>query len=224
MKEILAGSLAIQLRSLLVLPRLVQQGVNSYGSYTLREAGLLLGIPVKYMVMVTAFPFTVLVVFLAMANAQHNSTPNVPEGIKAPAGEELVLQVHAVGSQIYVCQAAADQKLSWVLKAPEAELTDPSGKAIGTHFAGPSWKHQDGSEVKGKLVSRVDAPEPEAIPWLLLAAAGHSGNGVLSQVTSIQRIQTHGGQAPKTGCDQAHSGAEVKIPYSADYYFYAPAR
>ena len=176
------------------------------------------------MVMVTAFPIAILAGLLAMANAQHKSTPDVPEGIKAPAGEELLLQVHAAGSQIYVCQAGADQKLSGVLKAPEAELTDASGKVIGTHYAGPSWKHQDGSEVKGKLVSRVDAPEPDAIPWLLLTAAEHSGIGVLSQVTTIQRIQTHGGQAPKSGCDQAHSGTEVKIPYSADYYFYAPVR
>src|SRR6266481_5297658 len=152
--------------------------------------------------MVRAFPIAVLAGFLAMVNAQHNSKPNVPDGIKA----------------------RAEQKLSWVLKAPEAELTDASGKVIGTHYAGPSWKHRDGSEVKGKLVSRVDAPETDAIPWLLLTAAGHSGNGVLSQVTTIQRIQTKGGQAPKTGCDQEHTGAEVKIPYSADYYFYAPAR
>ena len=199
-------------------------GDASDGSYALREAELLLGIPVKYTDMVTAFPLTVLVLFLAMANSQHNSAPDVPEGIKAPAGEELVLQVHAAGSQIYVCQAGAEQKLSWVLKAPEAELTDASGKVIGTHYAGPSWKHQDGSEVKGKLAAKVDAPEPDAIPWLLLAASGHSGSGVLSRVTTIQRIHTHGGQAPKTGCDQAHTGAEVKIPYSADYYFYAPAR
>lgn len=176
------------------------------------------------MVMVTAFPLAVLAVFLTMANAQHHSAPDVPEGIKAPAGEELVLQVHASGSQIYVCQAGAEQKLSWVLKAPEAELTDASGKVIGTHYAGPSWKLQDGSEVKGKLVAKVDAPEPDAIPWLLVAASGHSGSGALSQVTTIQRIQTKGGQSPKTGCDQTHTGAEVKIPYSADYYFYAPAR
>jgi Protein of unknown function (DUF3455) len=181
-------------------------------------------VPVKCMMLCTAFSVAVLADFLAMANAQHISTPDVPEGIKAPAGEELVLQVHASGAQIYVCQSGADQKLSWVLKAPEAELTDASGKVIGTHYAGPSWKHQDGSEVRGKLVSRVDAPEPDAIPWLLLTAAQHSGSGVLSQVTTIQRIQTKGGQAPKTGCDQAHSGAEVKIPYSADYYFYAPVR
>jgi len=177
----------------------------------------------KIVVMIKAISIAIVAGFFSMANAQHN-IPDVPEGIKAPAGEELVLQVHAVGSQIYVCQAAADQKLSWVLKAPEAELTDPSGKAIGTHFAGPSWKHQDGSEVKGKLTAKVDAPEPDAIPWLLLAASGHSGSGVLSRVTTIQRIHTHGGLAPKTGCDQEHTGAEVKIPYSADYYFYAPVR
>ncbi|HWX55438.1 MAG TPA: DUF3455 domain-containing protein [Verrucomicrobiae bacterium] len=161
---------------------------------------------------------------LTLANGQKTSSPEIPDSIKAPAGEELVLQVQATGSQIYVCQAGADQKLSWVLKAPEAQLSDAKDTVVGTHYAGPTWKHQDGSEVKGKLVARIDAPEPDSIPWLLLTATEHSGTGILSRVTTIQRIHTQGGQPPKTGCDKAHSGGESKVPYSADYYFYAPPR
>jgi Protein of unknown function (DUF3455) len=133
---------------------------------------------------------------------------------------------HASGSQIYVCQAGADQKLSWTLKAPEAELSDDSGKNIGRHFAGPTgptWRLTGGSEVTGRKDTSADAPDAGAIPWLRLNAIGHSGNGALANVTIIQRIHTKGGQPPATGCDDAHRDAQNKSPYSADYYFYAPS-
>ena len=149
--------------------------------------------------------------------------PEVPESLKAPAGEEVVLGAHAKGVQIYVCQAGADQKLAWVLKGPEAELSNAAGKTIAHHSAGPTWKHVDGSEVMGKVVAKQDAPKPDAIPWLLLTAAGHKGEGVLTQVTSIQRIHTEGGLPPGANtCDASASGKEVRSVYAADYYFYAP--
>lgn len=149
--------------------------------------------------------------------------PEVPDSLKAPAGEEIVLRVHASGFQIYVCQVSADQRFSWTLKGPEAELSDVSGKPVGSHYAGPKWKHSDGSVVVGKVTSRADAPEAGSIPWLLLSASGHTGTGILSCVTSIQRIHTRGGQPPSS-CDEAHRDAEIKVPYSADYYFYEPRR
>jgi Protein of unknown function (DUF3455) len=151
--------------------------------------------------------------------------PEVPESLKAPAGEQVILAAHATGVQIYVCQAGAEQKFAWMLKAPEAELTDSTGKQIVHHSAGPTWKHVDGSEVKGKVLAKQDAPKPDAIPWLLLAAASHTGGGVLSRVTSIQRIQTEGGLAPAANtCDPSASGKESRSAYAADYYFYAPER
>lgn len=156
-------------------------------------------------------------------SAQGVSGSDVPEKIKAPAGEEIILKAHASGSQIYVCQAGADGKYSWVLKAPEAELRDEKGAVIGHHFAGPSWKHNDGSEIKGKAVARVDAPDADSIPWLLVTVTDRSGSGVLSRVTSIQRVHTKGGQ-PAGDCAAQKQNAEVKSSYSADYYFYAPAK
>ena len=42
----------------------------------------------------------------------------------------------------------------------------------------------------------------------------------MTKVTSIQRLSTTGGKAPASGCDAAHIGAEVEIPYTADYFFY----
>src|ERR1700687_2298811 len=126
-----------------------------------------------------------------------SARPEVPESLKAPAGEEVILAGHAPGVQIYVCQAETEQKSAWVLKAPEAELTDETGKKIVHHFAGPSWKHVDGSEVTGKVIAKQDAPKPGAIPWLLLSAASHTGEGILARVTTIQRILTEGGLPPK---------------------------
>jgi hypothetical protein len=159
-----------------------------------------------------------------LANGLGSSGPDVPDKIKVPSGEKIVLQAHASGSQIYVCQQGADHKFGWVLKAPEAELHDQQGAIIGRHFAGPTWKHKDGSEVTGKAAAKVDSPDPDSIPWLLVTVTGHSGNGVLSGVTSIQRIHTKGGQAPSAGCDASKESAEVKSSYTADYYFYAPVK
>jgi len=163
----------------------------------------------------------VLLGLASQAGGQVIPRPDVPEKIKAPAGEDVVLVAHASGSQIYVCQAGADGKLAWTLKAPEAELHNDQGAVIGRHFAGPTWRLNDGSEVTGKAAARVDSPDAGSIPWLLLTVTGHSGEGALSRVTDIQRIHTKGGVAPTGACTQ---GAETKSSYTADYYFYAPPR
>jgi hypothetical protein len=150
--------------------------------------------------------------------------PDVPEAIQAPTGEAVVLYTHATGSQIYTCQAAADGKFNWTLKAPDAELHDRKDKVIGQHSAGPSWKLKDGSEVTGKAAAHIDALDSASIPWLLVKVVSHTGSGLLANVTSIQRVHTHGGQPPADGCDATHRDAETKSSYTADYYFYAPAK
>lgn len=167
----------------------------------------------------------VLIGVVTPASGQGITRPNVPEQLKAPAGEEVVLQVHGSGSQIYTCQPGTDSKFGWTLKAPDAELRDQQGAIIGRHYAGPTWKHTDGSEVTGKAVARVDSPDSDSIPWLLVTATGHSGDGVLSRVTSIQRIHTHAGLPPLAAdCNASKQNVEVKSGYTADYYFYAPPR
>ena len=159
---------------------------------------------------------------ITVSHAQAISAPEVPSAIQAPAGQKVIWRAHAAGVQIYLCQAGSDGKPQWVLKAPQAELRNDNGTVIGQHYAGPTWKHQDGSEVTGKVSARVDAPDSTSIPWLLLIASGHSGAGVLSRVTTIQRIHTQGGQMPSASCDTSRLDSEAQSPYTADYYFYAP--
>ena len=153
----------------------------------------------------------------------NNQEIKIPDQLKPPANEELVFRAHATGHQIYVCQAGSDGKRAWTLKMPQAELFDEKGAVIGSHYAGPTWKLNDGSEIAGKLAARVDAPAQGAIPWLLLTAASNSGKGALARVTSIQRIHTSGGVSPAE-CGESQAGTETKISYSADYYFYAPKK
>lgn len=158
------------------------------------------------------------------ASPQKEVAPDVPDAIAAPANLAVVLFAHASGSQIYTCQAGADGKYSWTLKAPEAELKDRNDKVIGEHSAGPAWKLKDGSAVTGKAAAHVDSLDSDSIPWLLLNVVSHAGKGQLADVTTIQRVHTHGGKPPADGCDDAHKDAETKSSYSADYYFYAPAK
>lgn len=144
----------------------------------------------------------------------------VPPPIQAPANEQLLLQVHAKGDQVYTCKSDAAQ-FTWTLKAPDAQLFDKDGKPFGKHFAGPSWEANDGSRVTGKKVADVPSPDADSIPWLLVNIVSHDGKGVLSSATTIQRLNTKGGKAPASGCDASHVGQEVRAPYSADYLFYA---
>ncbi len=145
----------------------------------------------------------------------------MPKELQPPANEQLLLQVHAKGDQIYTCKADGAEFI-WVLKAPEAQLIDKSGKPFGKHFAGPSWEANDGSRVTGKAVDNAPSPDAASIPWLLVTVASHSGEGVLARVTSIQRVNTKGGKARASGCNAAHIGQEERAPYSADYIFFAP--
>jgi hypothetical protein len=144
-----------------------------------------------------------------------------PPQLQPPANEQLLLQVHAKGDQIYTCKSDAAQ-FTWTLKAPDAQLFDKDGKPFGKHFAGPSWEANDGSRVTGKAVANAPSPDADSIPWLLVNVISHDGSGVLSRATTIQRLTTKGGKAPATGCDASHVGQELRVPYSADYLFYAP--
>jgi hypothetical protein len=146
----------------------------------------------------------------------------VPDALKAPTDQGLSKQVHASGFQIYECQPSKGDapRLEWVLRGPEADLVDDSGKAAGKHYAGPTWEANDGSKVVGVVVARDNGPDPAAIPWLLLRAGSTSGQGAFSQVKSIQRLHTVGGKAPADGCGAAQSGQLLRVAYSADYLFY----
>jgi hypothetical protein len=170
--------------------------------------------------------------------------PAVPANIAVPAGHSLFLEGHAIGTQNFIC-LATNGSPTWRFTGPQATLfiTLRNGvpQQISTHFLSanpgendlprPTWQHSlDSSKVWGRvLASSGDAAfvEPGSIPWLLLevsgAQLGPSGADLLARTTFIHRLNTSGGIDPSTGCTQkADVGAVALVPYTADYFFYAP--
>jgi hypothetical protein len=142
------------------------------------------------------------------------TSAQVPDAIAA-SGESAILTVHAEGAQVYECKVDAGGKLVWQFREPVATLI-LEGKTIGRHYAGPAWEHSDGSAITAKAVGRAPGVAQRDIPWLKLEVTERRGNGALSDVTTIQRINTQGG-ATDGSCERA--GALLSMPYSADYVF-----
>jgi hypothetical protein len=138
----------------------------------------------------------------------------VPPAIAAP-GENAVVTLHAEGAQVYECKAGNDGKLAWAFREPIATLI-LDGKTVGRHYAGPTWEHADGCAVVAKAAANVAGQTANDIPWLKLEVTAHRGAGLLSDVTTVQRINTRGG-VHAGACDRA--GALHSAPYAADYVF-----
>ena len=134
--------------------------------------------------------------------------------IDVPPHSRLLLRAIGSGDQVYGCVNGR-----WALTAPDAKLLNQDGSVIGRHFAGPTWELNDGSWVKGRAVAKQIAPDATAVPWLLLESVGSTGK--LGTVRFIQRTETHGGNAPDSGCSQS---AMRRVPYTATYSFYEAGR
>ena len=139
---------------------------------------------------------------------------SLPDAVAAP-GETVVLTLHAEGAQIYECKAASDGKLAWAFREPTAALL-LDGKTVGRHYTGPNWEHIDSSAVVGKAVGNAPGATANDIPWLKLTVTSGRGTGILSGVTTVQRINTVGGKL-EGECEKA--GSFRNAPYSADYVF-----
>jgi len=133
------------------------------------------------------------------------------------------------------------------LKQLTTHFFSPSPTEINTNPAvvapGPirvTWQHsRDSSIVRGK-VRPADPNVPGdlgdastdanfvaqgAVAWLKVTATatanGPTGGDTLTKTTFVQRLNTAGGLAPKTGCDSpANLGNQAFVPYTADYFFY----
>ena len=163
---------------------------------------------------------TVFSLFAAGAASAATSQSIIPEQINPPAGQALSLIVAAKGVQIYECRESKAGAWEWTFVAPSAELYDTTGAKIGRHYGGPSWESVDGSRIVGTVKGHADAPAANAIPWLLLDAKSNGAQGSFSKVMSVQRVNTAGGMAPKVGCSESNAGTPVRVPYTADYYFF----
>ena len=158
---------------------------------------------------------------IRVANAAVAEPAGISAALRAPIGEEAQFVLQAQGVQIYACKPRANDAYAyqWTFVAPEASLSE-GGNPIGTHGAGPTWEStSDRSSVKGAVRQRQDGGAGN-IPWLLLTGTATEGAGKFAGVTSIQRVATRGGVEPADTCEASKMGQEIRVPYTADYYFY----
>jgi len=176
--------------------------------------------------------------------------PTLPADMApVPAGNKLFLGTHAVGTQNYVCKPSG-AGVAYVLFTPEATLSGEDGGQVITHDFSPNpfepntdpkvvadgtiratWQYRDTSRVWAKVHANDETGkgavtvDSTAIAWLLLDGVGSqkgpTGGDKLFQPTFVQRLNTTGGLAPKTGCSSLTDlGNTAFVPYTADYFFY----
>lgn len=147
-----------------------------------------------------------------------NRAPDLPPDIcgtlQAPEGHKVAYRVYALGVQVYRWNGSA-----WDFVGPVANLyADHNYRGrVGTHYGGPTWESNSGSKVIARRVADC-TPDPSAIPWLLLETVSAEGPGIFNSVTHVQRVNTTGGLRPTAPGTVV--GAEAKVPYTTEYYFY----
>jgi hypothetical protein len=149
---------------------------------------------------------------LGVLGTTAGAAAELPDAVAAKG--EIILQVHAVGAQIYECKLDVGGKPAWQFREPIASLFR-NGKTVGRHYAGPTWEIE-GSAIVGKVSGHAPGASAKDIPWLRLDAADRRGDGPLAAATTIQRINTAGGNLDGS-CEKA--GDLHAEPYSADYVF-----
>jgi hypothetical protein len=159
------------------------------------------------------------IIALALTLSACAMTPAVaPSSAIDPPGAERAMTLVASGVQTYVCKLDAQHHPEWVFRSPQATLYDASGRAVVTHSAGPSWKAEDGSRIVGHAISQWPSSTKASIPQLLLETHSTGGNGILSSVRYVQRVNTVGGLMPSQACSTADEVGSS--PYLAEYVFY----
>lgn len=143
-------------------------------------------------------------------------------GMAAPAGVEPAFALSAEGVQIYQCSALGADGWGWTYVAPDVTLYEGS-RTIATHKVPDLWESlSDRSSVTA--VPRVNQPAGIGdMPWQLMRAAPLNSTGMFAGVTHLQRVNTRGGVPAPVGCGPTNVGAENRVAFRADYYFYKQA-
>jgi hypothetical protein len=155
-------------------------------------------------------------------NPERSATQHrhIPDILKPPKGNDLLLRAYGRGVQKYPCPVSAAVPHAILLAGDGDE-----GDLVAIHFGGPTWQSSDGSFVVGDAqnATHFTAPDPDGVDWLLVPtkSTGGTPNGRFARVTYIQRLYTDGGKPPAQGC--ADNQTEVLVEYSAQYLFYTPS-
>ena len=152
-------------------------------------------------------------------------TPDTPAAVTVPPGHKVVMMATGIGDLGYECRAkaGASDAWEWVFTGPNAMLYDMDKKMVGKYYGGPTWEAADGSKVGGKQLAVAPSPNAGSIPLQLVQANPAMGNGAMTGISYIQRLNTMGGIAPMDACAASAAGTKKTVKYQADYVFYKPA-
>ena len=146
----------------------------------------------------------------------------LPAAVQVPTGNKVAMETVGIGQITYQCSPKKDMagQFEWVFVGPDATLNDRSGKQVGKYYGPPAtWESMDGSKLTATQIA-VTPGGAGNIPSQLVKANPASGNGAMSGVTYIQRVDTKGGVAPAMPCATDNVGAKQVVQYQADYIFY----
>src|SRR4051812_18480475 len=120
----------------------------------------------------TVFGLLLTVLTTVGVSATDNRAPQVPDEIVV--GEGFKVHFHGLGGgvQIYTWNGTSGGPAT-----PRATLYDDEGNVVATHFAGPRWKSNSGSQVKGTVVQPTATVDTNSIPWVRLSAVNEGGHG-----------------------------------------------
>ena len=144
-------------------------------------------------------PITLCAALLAVGLRRARSTDPVPDALKPPADETLAMIVAARGVQIYECRARKDgagvgvglrrARRRPVRCARHADRPPRRRPLLAGPRRQPRRRQRQGARRRTESTG--------AIPWLLLTTKSTGPEGSFSKVTSIQRVNTVGGIAPR---------------------------
>ena len=149
------------------------------------------------------------------------SQSSLPDAVKVPAGHKVALESVGVGQITYECRAKKDAAgFEWVFVGPDAKLLARDGKQLGKYYGPPAtWESADGSKITGAQVAIAPAATGN-IPLQLVKANPAMGNGAMTGVSYVQRVDTRGGVAPSKACDAAMLSKQEIVKYQSDYIFW----
>ncbi|GHB27522.1 DUF3455 domain-containing protein [Salinicola rhizosphaerae] len=142
-----------------------------------------------------------------------------PDAVTPPSGNEIAMKTVGVGEITYACEMK-DGDYAWVFKGPDAKLNDSDGNQVGSYYGPPAtWESSDGSKITGTQIGTADGGEGN-IPLQLVEANPAEGEGHMSGVTYVQRLETRGGVAPASSCSADNAGDSEVVEYQANYNFF----
>ena len=171
-----------------------------------------------------AFAITLFAAAAAPALAAIGEPPGIPPRLREGAGEELAFMLSANGVNVYQCKAtiANPDLYAWYFIAPDATLYDGSHEVARMVSPNLMEALSDYTSVSG-FVNGAQSAGPGNLPWMSARATANGDSGLFAGVTSYQRVNTHGGAAPASGCNADNVGEEARVAFDADFYFYRRA-